>query len=117
MPAPADPQDAAFDPQTFYLPQTREAQQAVEKARQAQVAAVEAFAAYAVVKVAKDNTATVQQKQAAVIGYLAQFPALLSAVRGLMGKPPVSRVRPVMLRDPVMAIAALKPATSGAKAP
>jgi hypothetical protein len=26
-------QDAAFDPQTFYLPQTREAQQAVEKAR------------------------------------------------------------------------------------
>ncbi|HEY2497213.1 MAG TPA: hypothetical protein VGK24_09095 [Candidatus Angelobacter sp.] len=112
----ADPQDAAFDPQTFYLPQTREAQQAVEKARQAQVAAVEAFAAYAVAKVAKDSTATVQEKQAAVIGYLAQFPTLLSAVRGLMGKQPVSVVRPVMVRDPVMAIAALRPATSGAKA-
>jgi hypothetical protein len=38
-------QDAAFDPRAFYLPQTREAQQAVEKARQAQIAAVDAFAA------------------------------------------------------------------------
>jgi hypothetical protein len=110
-------QDASVDPQTFYLPQTREAQQAVEKARQAQVATVEAFAAYAVAKVAKDPSATVQEKQAAVIGYLAQFPALLNAVRGLMGKQPVSVVRPVMVHDPVMAIAALRPATSGAKAP
>ncbi|HEX4604308.1 MAG TPA: hypothetical protein VH724_09965 [Candidatus Angelobacter sp.] len=53
-----DPADQAFDPQQFYLPQTRDAQQAVEKARQIQVAAVEAFAAYAVAKIGKDKTAT-----------------------------------------------------------
>ena len=56
----ADPDDAAFDPRTFYLPQTRAAQQAVEKARQVQIVAVEAFAAYAVAKVGRDKTATVQ---------------------------------------------------------
>lgn len=31
----ANPDDTAFDPRTFYLPQTRDAQQAVERARQA----------------------------------------------------------------------------------
>lgn len=103
-------QDAAFDPQTFYLPQTREAQQAVEKARQVQVAAVDAFAAYAVAKVAKDKSATVQQKQAAVVALLVEFPALLNAVRGLMGKKPLGEVRRPDVRDPVLAIAALKPA-------
>jgi len=104
-------QDPAFDPKVFYLPQTRDAQQAIEKARQAQVAAVEAFAAYAVAKVAKDPTATLQEKQAAVIGYLVQFPTLLEAVRGLMGKKPASRVNPpVQENDPVAAIAALRPA-------
>ena len=108
----ADPQDAAFDAKAFYLPQTREAQQAIEKARQAQVAAVEAFAAYAVAKVAKDKGASLQEKQAAVIGYLAQFPALLEAVRGLMGKKPASRVNPLVQNDPVAAIAALRPALS-----
>jgi hypothetical protein len=103
-------QDPAFDPKAFYLPQTREAQQAIEKARQAQVAAVEAFAAYAVAKVARDKTATLQEKQAAVIGYLAQFPTLLGAVRGLMGKKPVSRINPpVHENDPVAAMAALRP--------
>jgi hypothetical protein len=107
----ADPQDPAFDAKAFYLPQTREAQQAIEKARQAQVAAVEAFAAYAVAKVAKDKAATLQEKQAAVIGYLAQFPTLLEAVRGLMGKKPVSAVRlPVDADSPLAAIVALRPA-------
>jgi hypothetical protein len=107
----ADPQDAAFDAKAFYLPQTREAQQAIEKARQAQVAAVETFAAYAVAKVAKDKTSTLQEKQAAVIGYLAQFPALLGAVRGLMGKTPMSAVRPPAdAENPLAAIAALRPA-------
>jgi hypothetical protein len=110
-------QDAAFDAQTFYLPQTREAQQAVAKARQAQVAAVDAFAAYAVAKVAKDKSATVQEKQAAVVGLLEQFPALLNAVRGLMGEKPVGGIQWPDARDPVLAIAALKPAVlSGAKA-
>lgn len=110
----ADPQDPAFDPRKFYLPQTRDAQQAVEKARQIQVAAVEAFAAYAVAKVGKDPAATLQEKQAAVIAYLAQFPTLLNAVRGLMGKGPVGAVRlPEDLEKPgaaLSAIAALKPA-------
>lgn len=106
-----DPQDAAFDPQTFYLPQTREAQQAVEKARQAQVAAVDAFAAYAVAKVAKDPSATLREKQTAVVVLLEQFPALLNAVRGLMGKKPSSDVRfPVDLENPQAAIVALRPA-------
>jgi hypothetical protein len=104
-------QDPAFDPKTFYLPQTREAQQAIEKARQTQVAAVEAFAAYAVAKVAKDKAATLQEKQAAVISYLAQFPTLLEAVRGLMGKKPASAVRPPDAGgNPLSAIAALRPA-------
>jgi hypothetical protein len=103
--------DPGFDAKVFYLPQTREAQQAIEKARQAQVAAVEAFAAYAVAKVAKDRTATLQEKQAAVIGYLVQFPTLLGAVRGLMGKKPASAVRPAVDADnPLAAIAALRPA-------
>ena len=110
-------QDAAFDPQTFYLPQTRQAQQAVEKARQVQVAAVDAFAAYAVAKVAKDKSASLQEKQAAVVGLLEQFPTLLNAVRGLMGKKPAGEVKWPDVRDPVVAIAALKPAMlSGAKA-
>ena len=107
----ADPQDPAFDAKTFYLPQTRDAQQAIEKARQAQVAAVEAFAAYAVARVAKDKTASLREKQAAVIGYLVQFPALLEAVRGMMGKKPVGRANsPVHESDPVAAITALRPA-------
>jgi hypothetical protein len=105
-------QDAAFDPQAFYLPQTREAQQAVEKARQAQIAAVDAFAAYAVAKVAKDKSATLQEKQAAVVGLLEQFPALLTVVRGLMGKKPVSEIIRPDVRDPVLAIVALKPAVA-----
>lgn len=105
-----DPEDAAFDPQAFYLPQTREAQQAVEKARQAQIAAVDAFAAYAVAKVTKNKSATLQEKQAAVVGLLEQFPALLNAVRGLMGKKPVGAVAMPDVRDPVAAVAALKPA-------
>lgn len=102
-------QDTAFDAQTFYLPQTREAQQAVEKARQMQIAAVDAFAAYAVAKVAKDKSATVQEKQAAVVGLLEQFPALMNAVRGLMGKKPVGVAMKPDARDPVAAIGALKP--------
>jgi hypothetical protein len=104
-------QDAGFDPHAFYLPQTREAQQAVEKARQVQIAAVDAFAAYAVAKVAKDKSATLQQKQVAVVGLMEQFPGLLNAVRGLMGKKPLGAVALPDLRDPVVAaIAALKPA-------
>ena len=108
----ADPQDPAFDAKVFYLPQTRDAQQAIEKARQVQVAAVEAFSAYAVAKVAKDKTASLQVKQAAVIGYMAQFPTLLEAVRALMGKRPVSYARPpgdAAAGNPLTAIAALRP--------
>jgi len=103
-------QDATFDPQTFYLPQTRDAQQAVEKARQVQVAAVNAFAAYAVAKLAKDKSATLQEKQAAVVALLEQFPALLNAVRGLMGTKSAGKVKMPDVSDPVLAIAALKPA-------
>ncbi|HJT54162.1 MAG TPA: hypothetical protein VJ848_09955 [Candidatus Angelobacter sp.] len=80
----ADPDDPSFVPANFYLPQTREAQQAIEKARQVQTACVEAFAGYAVAKVAKDGSASVAQKQAAVATYLAQLPALLDAVRSLL---------------------------------
>ena len=104
-------QDPACDAKVFYLPQTRDAQQAIEKARQAQVAAVEAFSAYAVAKVAKDKAVTLQEKQAAVIGYLVQLPTLLEAVRGLMGKKPASAVRlPDAADNPLAAIAELRPA-------
>jgi hypothetical protein len=107
----ADPQDPSFDSTKFYLPQTHDAQQAVEKARQAQVIAVEAFAAYAVAKVGKDPAATLQEKQAAVVGYLAQLPALVSALRTLMSNTPASDLRaPVAIDRPLAAIAALRPA-------
>jgi hypothetical protein len=82
----ANPDDPGFNAADFYLPQIREAQQAIEKARQVQTAAVEAFAGYAVAKVAKDSSATVTQKQAAVVDYLQQLPALLYAVRSFFPK-------------------------------
>ena len=88
----ANPDDPAFEPATFYLPQTQETQQAIEKARQVQVAAVEAFEAYAVAKLAKDKTAPLVERQTAVAGYLRQLPALLNAVRALMARPPQGRV-------------------------
>ncbi len=88
----ADPADPAFDPSAFYLPQTREAQQAIEKARQVQIAAVQAFEAYAVAKLARDKTVSLAEKQAAVVTCLEQLPDLLNAVRALMGKPPQARV-------------------------
>ena len=49
-----------------------------------QTACVEAFAGYAVAKVAKDSSASIAEKQAAVASYLAQLPALLDAVRSLL---------------------------------
>jgi len=88
----ADPADPAFDPATFYLPQTREAQKAIEKARQVQIAAVQAFEAYAVAEIARDKTVSLAEKQAAVVACLQQLPELLSAVRALMGKPPQTRL-------------------------
>jgi hypothetical protein len=111
----ADPQDPAFDPAKFYLPQTHDAQQAVEKARQIQVATVEAFAAYAVAKVGKEKTVSIEEKQAAVMAYLQQLPALVSAVRTLMGKGQVSAVRGVAVQDPMRAISALQPAFAVAR--
>ena len=108
----ADPQDPAFDPAKFYLPQTRDAQQAVEKARQAQVAAVEAFAAYAVAKVGKDKNVSVEEKQAAILGYLTQLPALLNAIRTLMGQQQVSGAGPAPDRRNMLAsIEALHPSS------
>jgi hypothetical protein len=102
----ANPEDPAFNPAEFYLPQTREAQQAVEKARQVQVAAVEAFEAYAVAKVSKDKAASIQEKEAAVLAYLQQLPALLDAVRTLMGKSQAVAAGPV--GDPKRMAASIK---------
>ncbi|MGC2694778.1 MAG: hypothetical protein WA738_03225 [Candidatus Angelobacter sp.] len=106
----ADPQDPAFDPAKFYLPQTRAAQQAVEQARQIQGATVEAFAAYAVAKVGKDQTVSLAEKQAAVVAYLQQLPTLVNALQALMGKGPGVAANSVTVRDPVLAILALRPA-------
>jgi hypothetical protein len=83
-----DPVDPAFDPSRFYIAQTREAQQAIEKARQLQIACVEAFEGYAVARVGKDPAMSLSAKQAAVAGYLVQLPALLNAVRTLIGTTP-----------------------------
>jgi hypothetical protein len=66
--------------------QSREAQQAIEKARQAQIACVEAFEAYAVAKLGKDKSVSLADKQAAVVSYVALLPALLEAVRALVGR-------------------------------
>jgi|SRR5438270_6676456 len=106
----ADPQDPAFDATNFYLPQTREAQQAVEKARQAQVAAVEAFAAYAVARVGKDKKSTVAEKQVVVFSCLQQLPALLDAVRILMGKSMAAAGPAGDPEKPLESIAKLQPA-------
>jgi hypothetical protein len=84
----ADPNDPAFDPSRFYIAQTREAQQAIEKARQVQIACVQAFEGYAVAKLGKDATVSLPAKQATVAGYLAQLPVLLNAVRALIGATP-----------------------------
>lgn len=109
----ANPDDAAFDPASFYLPQTRETQQAIEKARQVQVAAVEAFQTYAVAKLARDTSVPLSQRQAAVSGLVQQIPALVGVIRGLMGKrapgAPSSELLPANFGDPVSAIAALAP--------
>lgn len=85
----ADPADPAFDPSRFYIAQTRDAQQAIEKARQAQIACVEVFEAYAVAKVGGDKTVSLNTKAAAVSSYLVQLPVLLNAVRALMGEAPI----------------------------
>ncbi len=106
----ANPEDPAFDPGQFYLPQTRPAQEAVEKARQIQVAAVEAFAAYATAKIGKDTNASLTEKQAAVMTYLQQLPALVNAIRVLMGKSPAGASVSTVERDhPLAAITALNP--------
>lgn len=69
---------------------------------------MEAFEAYAVVKLGKDKTVSLGDKQAAVVGYLAQLPALLNAVQALVGAaPPTSVVQPRNIRDPLEAIARL----------
>jgi hypothetical protein len=91
----SNPSDPAFDPKTFYIPQTRDAQQAIEKARQAQIACVEAFEAYAVAKVGQDKTVSLADKEAAVTSYLTQLPALLNAVRALVGKPEPTSALPL----------------------
>lgn len=90
----ANPNDPAFDPSKFYIAQTRDAQQAIEKARQAQIACVEAFEGYAVAKLGKDKTVSLADKEAAVVAYLAQLPTLLNAVRALIGTPLAQRGTP-----------------------
>jgi len=105
----ATPDNPANDPTKFYLPQTRDVQQAIEKARQIQVACVEAFQGYAVAKVGKDKSIPLAQKQAVVASYLAQLPALINAVRALMGTAPAARLRQPDLGNPVRALAQLKP--------
>jgi hypothetical protein len=46
------------------------------------------------------------------VGLLEQFPELLTAVRGLKGKKPVSEIIRPDVRDPVLAIVVLKPAVA-----
>jgi hypothetical protein len=105
----AAPDNPANDPTKFYLPQTRDAQQAIEKARQVQVACVEAFQGYAVAKVGKDKSIPLAQKQAVVTSYLAQLPALVNALRALMGATPAARLQQPDVADPVRAITQLRP--------
>jgi hypothetical protein len=63
-----------------------------------------------VAEVTKDKSVPLADKQAAVAAYLAQLPALLNAVRALMGTAPVAQA-PAPVIDPIAAIAALKPAS------
>ncbi len=121
----ANPADPAFDPSKFYIAQTRNAQQAIEKARQAQIACVEAFEGYAVAKLGQDKTVSLPDKQAAVASYLAQLPSLLDAVRALLGptaasalhlradtSPSIANLLRSGRRDPIAAVASLNAATT-----
>jgi hypothetical protein len=123
----ADPADPTFEASRFYIVQTRDAQQAIEKARQAQIAAVEAFEAYAVAKVAHDKAVSLPEKEAAVVAYLAQLPQLLDAIRTLIGKAsaptaqlPNSPHGPgaaLRLEDVQVVVASLKAATPALRSP
>jgi hypothetical protein len=84
----ADPADPAFDPKQFHIPQTRQAQQAIEAARRAQIAAVQVFEAYAVAKVAHDPSVSLAAKESAVINEVARLPELIGAIRALFTNAP-----------------------------
>ncbi len=88
----ADPADPAFDPKQFHIPQTRQAQQAIEAARRSQIAAVQAFEAYAVAKVTHDPSVSLVAKEAAVINEIARLPELINAIRALFTNAPAHAV-------------------------
>ncbi len=126
----ANPADPAFDPSKFYIAQTRDSQQAIEKARQVQIACVQAFEGYAIAKLGRDTAVSLADKEAAVAAYLAQLPALLDAVRALMGPASTSSLHrrldaPLSVanllrsggRDPLATIAPLNPATTLLRSP
>ncbi|HET6841767.1 MAG TPA: hypothetical protein VFK06_08785 [Candidatus Angelobacter sp.] len=93
-----DPRDPNFNPAPFHIQRTREAQQAIEEARQVQTAAVRTFEVYAVAKVAHDPKVSLAEKESAVISQLTQLAPLISSIRGLFAGP---AVRPAAaLRQP-----------------
>ncbi|HWX56662.1 MAG TPA: hypothetical protein VN176_18920 [Verrucomicrobiae bacterium] len=114
----ASPGDPNFDPASFYIPRTREAQQVIEKARQVQTASVQAFEAYAVAKVAHDPNVSLAGKEAAVVSEITQLPQLISAVRALFVKAPAGKSAtfnfdsaPQTLTSTIEKLEALKPIT------
>jgi hypothetical protein len=90
----ASPNTAGFDATAFYVPQTAEAKEYIEKARAAQTTIVEAFESYAVAKVGKDPTVSLSDKQALITNLLTQLPTILAAIHTLGGKSPTSGVYP-----------------------
>jgi len=91
-----DPRDAHFNPAPFHIQRTREAQQAIEEARQIQTAAVRAFEVYAVAKVAHDPKVSLGEKESAVLAQLTQLAPLISSIRALFAAP---SAKPAALRQ------------------
>jgi hypothetical protein len=91
-----NPRDPNFNPAPFHIQRTREAQQAIEEARQVQTAAVRSFEVYAVAKVAHDPRVSLAEKESAVISQLTQLAPLISSIRALFAAP---SAKPAALRQ------------------
>ena len=76
---------AAVDYNAGVLPQTRTVHDLIEKARLAQKTAVDAFSAYAVVKVAKEPQATIEEKQQAVLNAVAAVSQVIVDIKAIKG--------------------------------
>lgn len=75
---------ASADYVAGHIPQTAQARQAIDAARQVQTAAVEAFKTYEMAKLAGKQATGLEQKRQQVIAILDQLPQVLDPVQKLI---------------------------------